>query len=82
MDNTCDHCNKAFPTSKRGKVYCSTKCKNALLYLRHKAIGIKVMPRKNRSMRKTGMVRFPSVEERNRRVVDIYAVAQAVCGVP
>ena len=67
-ENTCDHCNKAFPVSKRGKVYCSTKCKNALLYLRHKVLGIKVMPRKNRSLRKTGMVRFPSVEERNRRI--------------
>ena len=61
-ENTCDHCNKEFPV-----------CKNALLYLRHKAIGIKVMPRKNRSIRKIGGVRFPSVEERNRRVIDLEA---------
>ena len=67
-ETTCDHCSKEFPLSARGKVYCSTKCRNALLYLRQKTIGINVMSKKNTSLRKTGTVKFPTLEERNRRV--------------
>ena len=65
-NSTCDHCKK--PLSGKAKMYCGRSCKNAALYQRYKALGLNGKPKKNKSLRKTGTVKFPTVEERNRRV--------------
>lgn len=65
-DHICQHCELAFRSVKLQK-YCSVKCRSAAIYRRAVADGRR-STNKNREPAKVVTGKFPTLEERNRRV--------------